>query len=177
MPTLAELRRLLAMTPDGPARRRAGGTVEGMARAYLARGIQGSGGWIETAHELANAGCGDNIDREMLDLTDLGTAHALLTALALALGLDPGVGALAVQWTRDTRDRCVRWTVWGAGPGEDPAHFWVDFALTGLSDNEERIVAPLVANEPDPVKALGLAVAHVLSPLGDRAERVSGGDG
>ncbi len=74
-------------------------------------------------------------------------SRALLVALALALGLDPGVGGLHPCWTRD-EDRGW-WTLW-SGPGS-----------LDIRDFTPRTY-PIVAAEPDPVRALALAVAHVV---------------
>lgn len=71
-----------------------------------------------------------------LDLTDPGTAHALLVALALGMGLDPGVGGLEVTWSR--RDNG-------------------GYILCSRSGNRT-----FDFTEPDPIRALELAVRHVL---------------
>lgn len=138
MTTLRQLRALLEMTPDGPARQRAGGTVEGVARAYLPPSV-----WKPPAlippHGMARTGRQVQADWDAfrLDLTDPGTAHALLTALSLAKGYDPRPAALSVSWTRRTvGDAYILCTTTGN---------WLFDVL-----------------EANPVAALELAVAHVL---------------
>ena len=98
----------------------------------------------------------------VLDLTDPGTAHSLLVALALALGLDPGAGSLEVRLHRHVN----------SGAGESAQRAWVLSATGGAvvfaSDAagnrtpKHHRIAPDVAAEPDPIKALVLAVHYVL---------------
>ena len=169
MITLAHLRALLerALThAENPAigRLPVGERTWGhVARAYLAHVIYGANPitgarllfWpseVMTADE----------QRVPLDLTDPGTAHALLVALALALGLDPGAGSLEVRLHRHVN----------SGAGESAQRAWVLSATGGAvvfaSDAagnrtpKHHRIAPDVAAEPDPIKALGLAVLHVL---------------
>lgn len=96
-----------------------------------------------------------------LDLTDPGTAHALLVALALALGLDPGVGGLEVKWGRMMDARTVF--------GSDANPRYMDYALFSPSllrsemlCGRQYLAAPIVAAESDAIKALALAALHVL---------------
>lgn len=142
MITLADLRALLerALThAENPAIvRLTDRTVEGVARAYMGRGV-----WITVQ---GWTGCERPVkyhywhDRPyvdaVLDLTDPGTAHALLVALALALGLDPGVGGVACAWFKRQLGGYILLS--------DSANWTFDAA------------------EPDPIKALALAVRHVL---------------
>ena len=149
MITLVHLRALLerALThTENPAIVRVvDRTVEGLARAYLPRTIWRSwdtddSGDYPTLHDVDNAGpdrMGEEwASRRTLDLTDPGTAHALLVALALALGLDPGVGGLACAWFKRTLGGYIL-----------------------LSDSTNWTFERA---EPDPLKALTLAVRHVL---------------
>lgn len=127
-------------------------TIEGLARAYLPRTIWRAWGSDEsedypTLHDVNNAGSNrmgeEWASRRVLDLSDPGTAHAVLVVLALALGLDPGVGGLGVMWERfDRSEPC--WILHTNG-----MHY---FALSN---------APSVAREPDPIKALALALLHI----------------
>jgi len=125
-------------------------TVEGVARAYFPRTAHTNNGAIGVGYALGKL---DVYAREVLDLTDPGTTHALLVALSLALGLDPGVGGLGVAWCTvehghqlSASRACVRLLL-----AERP-HGWYG----------RTIFSPTVAAEPDPIKALGLAVLHVL---------------
>lgn len=132
-------------------------TVEGVARAYLARTV-----WVAEARPgLSALRCsvgviGSRMRTVPLDLTDPGTAHALTVALALAHGLDPGPMGCGVAWCAveggfqlSASRVCVRYL-----DAEHP-HGWYG-----------RVVfAPAVATERDPVKALALAVRHVLEAL------------
>ena len=92
-----------------------------------------------------------------LDLTEPGTAHALLVALALALGLDPGVGGLRCTWSRFV-------TCWQVeSRAEDgQTRFHVFMPRSHGEDDALGRSAPTVAAEPDPIKALALAALHVL---------------
>ena len=165
MITLSHLRALLgrALThTDNPAILRLPEeerTVEGLAMAYLARRIywlRADGVTDETCHAatLSALRCWGTVVSTRLDLTDPGTAHALLVALALALGLDPGVGALDVFWARLTPNG---WTVQQFARGVTFNDHWR--VPGGVMQHK---CAPTVAAEPDPVRALALAVAHVL---------------
>lgn len=167
MTTLADLRRLLDMAPDGPARQRAGGTVEGMARHYFARLL-----WVfwpgQSIPEQVPTNTGIDLMRHpawcggpvRLDMSEDGTRRALLTGLALAMGLDPGVGALGVMWGRHSSYGRLELVTFGGH------HTIFMDRRTGHTSSHSRIrhiYAPTVANEPDPVRALALAVAHVLA--------------
>lgn len=152
MPILSDLRRALdqALTHTSnaailrlPESER---TVEGLARAYLPRtiyllAVDGQSYRGATLPGLLQRW--EIIAPPPLDLTDPGTAHALLVALALALGLDPGVGGIGVMWERfDAADPC--WILHTHG-----------MRIFCASD------APSIATEPDPIKALALALLHV----------------
>lgn len=153
-PTLAHLRALLerALThAENPAIvRLTDRTVEGVARAYLPRDLWvtfADGPWRTlSAVKYAAAHPRD------LDLTDLATRSALLVALALALGLDPGVGGVGVRWMRFM-------TAWQLEAGD---RFYLFLPPTRTGDDELGREAPAVAAEPDPIKALALAVLHIL---------------
>ena len=135
--------------------------AEGVARAYLARKIEmmspiGRGGWRAPWSVVGLLGeSPDESGDWRLDLTDPGTAPALLVALALALGLDPGVGGLSVRWVRNTHNG--DWHLCAVGDMATFAETDEDPYATGAT-----LRAPTVAVEPDPVRALALAVAHVL---------------
>lgn len=158
--TLDMLRALLerALThTDNPATLR---LPEGVATAYLARKIEmmspiGRGGWRAPWSVVGLLGeSPDESGDWRLDLTDPGTAHTLLVALALALGLDPGVGGLGVRWTRFS----TAWQLEADGFNR----FYRFMPPTRSGDDAQGCGAPLVAAESDPVRALALAVAHVV---------------
>lgn len=162
-PILAHLRALLerALThAENPAIVRlteSERTKERLAGAYLPRRISvpGREGGCLTADYV-----GYGVSSLRLDLTDPGTAHALLVALALALGLDPGVGGVGVRWARSGGAWSInadRWVVFGPAETRSPD----DRIETDLPD-VALVEAPTVAAEPDPRKALVLAVLHVL---------------
>lgn len=180
MITLADLRALLerALThAENPAIvRLTDRTVEGVARAYMGRGV-----WITVQ---GWTGCERPVkyhywhDRPyvdaVLDLTDPGTAHALLVALALALGLDPGVGGIGCSWRPDgpgwrlegvAATLAQRGCVWFEQRDQDQLD---DATDPGGGDGPLETAhtlflhAPTIAAEPDPIKALALAVRHVL---------------
>ena len=141
-------------------------TVEGVARAYLPRSI-----WFDSAPDLGPDGTHSphrNVFNDRLvgcfrfhtwmtlplDLTDPGTAHALLVALALALGLDPGVGGLDCSWS------FINGNGWIAATSIRGVAFGPFKRASGTQ--VQHINAPTVAAEPDPLKALTLAALHVL---------------
>lgn len=176
MTTLADLRRLLWM-----ARRNKGNpaimrwparTVEELARAYLPRRL--------SCH-AREGGCltADYVGRDSpllaMDLADPSTAHALLVALALAMGLDPGVSGLGVRWCSATRHHADVWRgdcqllaahrtlIWAL---EADRTVWFAGGTSFFSAHQIDITwmdTPAVASEPDSVRALNLAVAHVLA--------------
>jgi hypothetical protein len=156
MITLTHLRSLLerALThAENPAIvRLADRTVKGVSRAYLPRWLP----WVKESRETALMleWAVQVYGKATLDLTDPGTANALLVALALALGLDPGMGGLDVFWARLTGGG---WTIQQFCKGVTFNAHWRPNG--GLMRHEH---APSVAAEPDPIKALGLAVLHVL---------------
>lgn len=150
--TLAQLRALLkralhadAPTPPHIARLGPTVTVEDLARAYLpyavrvrciipAAGRRLAREYVQTA--ALTAWLADP-GAEGMDLTDPGTVNAVKVALALALGLDPGPMGCAVSW---------RYGAWG----------WV---LRGAGSS---YIMSATTEEPDAIKALVLAVEHVL---------------
>ena len=168
MITLAHLRslseRALTHTENPAIVRLTDRTVEGVARAYMGRGVwitvQG-GGYVGFERPIKYHYWHDRpyVDA-MLDLTDPGTAHALLVALALALGLDPGVGGLGVRWGALGGAWSVnadRWVVFGPAETRSP-----DDRIETDPPDVALVEAPTVAAEPDPIKALALAALHVL---------------
>lgn len=173
MITLAHLRSLLqrALThAENPAIvRLTDQTVEGLVLAYLPHGarvvvtIPAGRAWPQQTYiQTASLGpwLAEPTERSTLDLTDPGTAHALLVALALALGHDPGPMALEVMLSRiDQPARRVN------GEQEDPIFGWFLYTTDGgraYYNDAEDLAVCAVAAEPDPIKALGLAVLHVL---------------
>ena len=146
MITLAHLRSLLerALThtenpaivrlPEGER------TVRGLCINYI-------GGEVAVLLLAKRAG-----ERRWANLSEPTRARALLVALALTLGLDPGVGGLGVQWTRFM-------TAWQLEAGD---RFYLFLSPTGTGDDELGREAATVAAEPDPLKALVLAALHVL---------------
>ena len=193
MITLTDLRALLerALThAENPAIvRLADRTVEGLARAYLPRltwwtippapvahgMFMGSAftSHADTLDMLRKAPLGEVLTCEAA-LTDPGTAHALLVALALALGLDPGVGGIGCSWRPDgpgwrlegvAATLAQRGCVWFEQRDQDQLD---DATDPGGGDGPLETAhtlflhAPTIAAEPDPIKALALAVRHVL---------------
>ena len=151
------LERALTHTENPAIVRLTDRTVEGLALGYLPRTVWRS--WVHdgpedfrTVDDMRSAVHVDWAGRRTLDLTDPGTAHALLVALALTLGLDPGVGGLGVQWTRFM-------TAWQLEAGD---RFYLFLSPTRTGDDELGREAATVAAEPDPLKALVLAALHVL---------------
>ena len=114
-------------------------TVEGVATAYLPRVVwsqrtsDGRIGRNLTRHVVRRLG---HLTWYTFDLTDPGTVHALLVALALALGLDPVVGGLGMSWSK--RDLG-------------------GYILCSRSGNRTFEITA-----PDDVAGLALAVRHVL---------------
>lgn len=109
-------------------------TVEGILRAYLPGSISQrlNGRWFPVNVECITRG---GLHGEPLDLSDPGTACAVLVVLALALGLDPGVSVLEVTWSRRDNGGYIHCSRSG--------NRTFDFT------------------EPDPIKALALALLHV----------------
>jgi len=129
-------------------------TVGGLAWAYLPREVFA---FIDDEaaphHPPGLAYSPPGVLRRPLDLTDPGTVHAVLVALALALGLDPGVMGVGASWGRFGAK------AWWLEGDSDAAIF----VSEGASASSWRVVmAPAVAMEPDPINALTLALLHVL---------------
>lgn len=152
MTTIGDLADLLEMAlthTSNPALRRIKdrATIIDIAREYLPRTV-----WMDEPHRRAELDVtlevltqGEERDgTRPLDLTDPGTAHALLVALTLAMGRDPGEGGLGVSWYR------TRSGAWRLDPGSD------------LGDAPDEVPAPMVVTETHPVRALEQAVAYVL---------------
>ena len=167
--TLQTLRDLLALA-HGPACE--GKTKEEIVDAFLPRFTCWMGDTFsdcqttrytwnlvnQTAHGAAQA-----------DLTDPGTVGAIKTALALALGLDPGVGSLGIRWLQRRlhtySGEHVGFYRFLTGLDGDRCH--VLFAENQATANDfplisDAIIAPAIATEPDPIKALVLACEHVI---------------
>ena len=145
---LAQLRALLeralytdGLTPLRISRLGQSVSVEDLARAYLPRAVcvQGDACSFPAGLEgrLAQLRRGNHEASLPLDLTDPGTVNAVKVALALALGLDPGPMGCAVSW---------RYGAWG----------WV------LRGADSSYMMSATIDETDPVRALVLAVEHVL---------------
>lgn len=154
-------------------------TVEGLARAYHTRRVF----WLrsdrvidETCHvSTVSALRGWSVLRSTeLDLTDAGTVGAVKTALGLALGLDPGIGASGISWRPDGPGWRLegvaamldhRGCVWFEVRNQDQLD---DVTDPGGGDGPLNtshalfLHAPMVAEEDNPIKALVLAVRHVL---------------
>ena len=168
--TLADILALLerALTnPENPALIRLAEdqrTVAGLARAYLPREVFA---FIDDEaaphHPPGVAYSTPRALRRPLDLTDPGTAHALIPLLALAHGRDPGPGGRGVRWTglRDADGQRYGW--WLSGdpivPITEP--YYIAYVPEPGGDDLE-IVASNIANEPDDLAALVMAVRHVL---------------
>ena len=161
MTTLAHLRALLerAFThADNPAILRlpeGERTVEGVARAalpvFVAVRLHDSRGECAVRLTRLFAGAITLGQRDHLDLTDPGTVHAVKVALALALGLDPGVMGVGSRWYRNAAD-----TAWCVAGVDRAAVFFTEAGSPRIFN------APTVAAESDPVRALCLAALHVL---------------
>ena len=159
--TLADILALLgrALTnPENPALIRLAEdqrTVAGLARAYLPREVFA---FIDQEaaphHPPGVAYSTPRALRRPLDLTDPGTAHAVLITLALALGLDPGPGGRACMWLREPDS----WTL-TTMRGEV---FFVTPLRIRKRGDPRFITAGHIANEPDDLAALVMAVRHVL---------------
>ena len=152
-------------------------TVEGLARTYLSRRVfwlRSDGVIDETCHVntvSALRGCGV-LRSTRLDITDAGTVGAVKTALGLALGLDPGIGASDISWRPDgpgwrlegvaaTFDH--RGCVWFEVRDQDQLDNVTDPGGGPLDAAHTLFLhAPTVAKEDDTIKALVLAVRHVL---------------
>lgn len=171
--TLAQLRALLdrALHTTGPtpphiSRLGQSVTVEDLARAYLPFAVSVVPTLpAESALFWPDGSIGRQWDGRALNMYDPGTVHAIKVALALALGLDPGPMGCAVAWRQDatgyrldgaTSQMGQRATAWLVpfDPGVDHSNHDHDGALW--------VHAPTVATEPDAVRALVLAVEHVL---------------
>lgn len=171
---LSDLRRLLegGLTRGGPGiDRLPERTVEAMVMASLPRSLSALDGERTLHYHAVHMLLWWSGD-ERLDLTDPGTTRAILVALALYLGNDPGQHGLGCRWRR------IDLHVWDKGkPGRHIVGWgidcgdWVDFLNTDVDEEDSRrndgqrwwrLHAPLVAAELDDVKALALAVAHVL---------------
>ena len=154
--TLDMLRALLerALThTDNPAILRlpeGGRTVEGLMIAYLGEEVWTIMEWADVDDVRATISAMAWRSRSVSF-----RSRALLVALALALGLDPGVGGLSVRWVRNTHNG--DWHLCAVGDMATFAETDEDPYATGAT-----LRAPTVAVEPDPVRALALAVAHVL---------------
>ena len=160
--TLSHLRRLLDMAlahAENPALDRCERTVEGVARAYLPRWLEwtwapgvgidvGDHGPYATVPMLRALHQGGT---QVADLTDPGTVGAVQVALALALGLDPGVMGVGSRWYRNAAD-----TAWCVAGVDRAAVFFTEAGSPRIFN------APTVAAESDPVRALCLAALHVL---------------
>ena len=155
MLTLSHLRRLLDMAlthSETPALDRCERTVEGVARAYLPREVFA---FIDDEaaphHPPGMTHSTPRSLRRPLDLTDPGTVGAVKIALALALGLDPGVMGVGSRWYRNAAD-----TAWCVAGVDRAAVFFTEAGSPRIFN------APTVAAESDPVRALCLAALHVL---------------
>lgn len=143
--TLAQLRALLerALHADGPtplhiARLGSTVTVEDLARAYLPDVICVVPMLpADSALFWPNGTVARQWDGRALSMYECGTVNAVKVALALALGLDPGPMGCAVSW---------RYGAWG----------WV------LRGADSSYMMSATTEEPDAIKALVLAVEHVL---------------
>ena len=174
MTTLAHLRALLerAFThADNPAilcLPEGERTVEGVARAalpvFVAVRLHDSRGECAVRLTRLFAGAITLGQRDHLDLTDPGTVHAVKVALALALGLDPGVMGTCCMWDRSAGPGYARWILLAATRHDELDR--VLFESVGDDDDSlttvKVLAAPAVAAEPNPIRALVLAVAHVL---------------
>ena len=169
----------LTMNPAIRLLHQADRTVEGLARTYLPRRVfwlRSDGVIDETCHVntvSALRGWSVLLSTE-LDLTDAGTVGAVKTALGLALGLDPGIGASGVSWRPDGPGWRLegvaatlghRGCVWFEARDQDQLDDVTDPGCgDGPLDAAHALFlhAPSVANEDNTIKALMLAVRHVL---------------
>lgn len=170
MTTLSTLRALLdlALThPDAPALLRLPvdqRTMEGLARAYLPHDVrldtdptgksEHRNRFTEGVAALLRWGTWPTTP---LDLTDPGTACALLVALALALGLDPGPLGLGVSWYRYHSGWCLEGSIGGYRRTR------VFHNIEGAGEHHGWRYAPAIAAEPDDARALSLAATHLLA--------------
>ena len=153
-PTLAHLRALLERALSHTANPALLRLPEG-ERTVLGLCLNYIGGEVAVLLLAKRAG-----ERRWANLSEPMRARAVVVALALALGLDPGVGGLGVRWARSGGAWSVnadRWVVFGPAETRSPD----DRIETDLPD-VALVEAPTVAAEPDPIKALTLAVLHIL---------------
>lgn len=162
--TLNDLRRLLEGAlkhDDNPAVLRlpeSERTVEGVVRAYLPQSLRARDGarslHYYTSHMLLRWS-----GTECVDLDDPGTAHAVLVALALYLGLDPGEGALGCAFVLERGKWELHGSIgWCMFLAEEPVR-----SRSRDTDRRIEVLAPEVAAETNARKALALAVRRVLS--------------
>jgi len=146
---LSDLRRLLegGLTRGGPAIGREpedNRSVRGLTAVYL-------------GNDIASMLGADPVVGEARWAVAPRRNHALLVALALYLGLDPGEGALEVSWFPIPASPPAPWKRWCVMADSLADFADLDNGYVG------SIYAPSVAAEPDPIRALALAVAHVLA--------------
>lgn len=134
-------------------------SVEGVARACLARGLwltTPDVGW--TGHKRPEMywrpGDVEPVDA-ILDITDSGTARAVTVALTLANGFDPGPLGMLCCLTRELSG-------WGLHGVDGWVLFTSDTPVRSTHDRRIEVYAPAIASDLDPVRALILAVHHVL---------------
>ena len=166
--TLADLRTLLTLARGPAVERVPRPTIDRLGYRYLPRSIwlvekDGSPEGIPLNHAGLSLTPTDWLDRP-LDLTDPGTVHALKVALALALGLDPGPLGVSCGWGR-TSQTAFGYLLTGAPLPSSNMPAWLRFDAHAPvpvdSWGEWYMLAPEVAAEPDPIKALVLACEHV----------------
>lgn len=154
--TLHQLRDLLTRA-HGPAVERHP-TADALLRAFMPTKLRARVGLLGIMDEMPQLNLLLELERPdaPLDLTDPGTVNAVKVALALALGLDPGPMGCAASWRRvGTCFAQEGWSLATAG-----ACRWF---ISDEAQDADEACAPAVAAEPDAVKALVLAVEHVLA--------------
>lgn len=168
MTTLSDLVSLLTRCPaDSPAMLRlpeSERTVVGLAKAYLPPHL-----FVRREGAVRDRVYIDTMDlfwrgtymADVLHVETVGIGHAVVVALALALGLDPGVGGVSCLW--EHAGEC-----WMLTTSERTIVFEPEDEEHGIAAGDVTfaclswICAPTVALEPDPIKALCLAVRCIL---------------
>lgn len=140
--TLAQFCALLALSHGSAVDRVPRPTIDRLGCRYLTRSIwlvekDGSPDGVPINHAGLSLALERWPDRS-LDLTDPGTVNGIRTALALARGADPAEGVIWKRWSSEE---------WALETSSLRQHFRI--------------------HEPDPIRALVLAVEHVLSASED----------
>lgn len=163
MITLADLRALLTAAHGPAVERVRPHAPDAVLRAYVPHRIRARVGLLGIMDELPQLRLVLDLERPEaeIDLTDPAMVFGVRVLLALSLGLDPGPMGCAVAWR--TLRGAGQHAGWWLSCDEEAMYFVYESDATGDTD---EIVSDVVASEPDAVKALVLAVRHVLGSTG-----------